>query len=982
MVALRIEVRDLPGRSGASGASDPATPEFRRIYVLDRHPGDAVLEALCHTVLADTVVAVAEVVAEPPPPDPHRVEVGFLPGVTDTEARQLEAVIRHLGGGEVAAATVRAYRMTGADRSTLEALARTHWANPTIERWAIGALPLPFAPAPPEHARVEQVVLAGLDDAGLLALSRQRLLSLDVAEMGAIAAFYCPLERHPTDAELETLAQTWSEHCAHKTFRATIDFTLADAEGRVLHHQQIDGLLATYLRAATDKAAKDWVRSAFVDNAGIVALDDRWDLAIKVETHNHPSALEPFGGANTGVGGVVRDVIGVSARPVACLDVLCFAPADTPPDSVPEGVLAPARVAQGVIAGIGDYGNKLGLPTVAGAVVYHPGYLGNPLVYCGAVGLMPHGSHRVGPHAGDVVVVLGGRTGRDGIHGATFSSAELVAETTELAGSAVQIGDPITEKATMEVVCDAREAGLYRALTDCGAGGLSSAVGELGADVGVRVDLALVPRKYPGLAPWELWLSEAQERMVLAVPPEHVDALVELGRRWHCEVSAIGTFTGDARLRVDHGEVTVVDLPMAFLHEGCPRRSLVATWQPPPRATPFPVSAPASPLSVAEANSSLLALLGLPTVASKANIVSTFDHEVRGGTLVRPWCGPAAEGPSDGVVLVPLECWETSQAAFALGLGINPRYGRLDPYRMALAAVDEAFRNVVAVGADPDRVSLLDNFCWGNPTLADRLGSLVRATQGCHDAAVAYRAPFVSGKDSLFNEFNGVPIPGTLLVTALGVLPDRTKVVQAYPRPEGGRLFLIGQTLAELGGSLYYELIGRLDGEVPGLPPGDGLATYRALYQAIGAGLVLAAHDCSEGGLAVALAEFALAGGVGLDLDISSGDTDAGGTDAGDTDAGDNNGAGNLARLGAAELLFSETSGRFVVQVVAGREAEFVQLLAAVTTVQELGAVQAPAETAGAAEATVRIRVGGSDTVVLPLEAVRQAFLGPARGSP
>ena len=952
MVALRIEVRarsagavpPAPAAVAATSPSGPDAAELRRVYLLDRDPGPAVVDALCRTVLADTVVEQAEVLREAVT-DPERVEVGFLPGVTDTEARQLEAVIRSLGGGDVAAATVRAYRLPGATPDELERLARTRWANPTIERWAVGALPAPFAAAPAEHARVEQVRLSGLDDDALVQLSRERTLSLDRTELREIAAFFAAAGREPTDAELETLAQTWSEHCNHKTFRAVIDLTVHDGDGTVVGTETVDGLLRSCLRAATDTVDRPFVRSAFVDNAGIVAFDDNWDLAIKVETHNHPSALEPFGGANTGVGGVVRDVIGVSARPIACLDVLCFAPPDTPSDAVPEGVLAPARVAAGVVAGIGDYGNKLGLPTVAGAVVYHPGYLGNPLVYCGAVGILPHGAHRTGPQPGDLVVVLGGRTGRDGIHGATFSSAELVTESTDVAGSAVQIGDPITEKAAMELVCDARDAGLYRALTDCGAGGLSSAVGELGSGCGAEVDLAVVPRKYPGLAPWEVWLSEAQERMVLAVPPEHLTALEALGRRWACEVSVIGRFTDDHRLRVVHGDVTVVDLPMDFLHDGCPRRRLTATWQPPAAGAP---SAPATPPT--DPGAALLALLGMPTVASKADIVGTFDHEVRGGTLVRPWCGPRAEGPSDGVVLVPLECWEGSAAAFALGLGINPRYGRLDPYRMALAAVDEAFRNVVAAGADPDQVSLLDNFCWGNPTLPDRLGALVRAAQGCHDAAVAYRAPFVSGKDSLYNEFDGVPIPGTLLITALGIVPDRTRTAGACPRPGEGGLFVLGETRAELGGSLYHELVGRTDGVVPGLPDGEPLAVHRVLHHAIRNGLVVAAHDCSEGGLAVALAEFALAGDIGLDVDLP---------------------AGGLA---VEDLLFSESSGRFVVQVRAGAEDAFGRLAGSVAC----RAVGAVAAVEGSGEARLRIAVDGRPTLDLPVAAARAAFTGAA----
>ncbi|MEZ5260447.1 MAG: phosphoribosylformylglycinamidine synthase subunit PurL [Acidimicrobiales bacterium] len=950
MVALRIEVsRRVPPVAHESvppGAAPPAPlVERRRVYLLDGHPGAEVLETLCSTVLADTVVEDAVVHEGPPPPDPFRVEVGFLPGVTDTEARQLEAVIAQLGGPAVAAATVRAYRVEGADAATLTALATARWANASIERWAIGELPAPFAAAPAEHARVETVALRGLDDDALAELSRRRLLSLDRTELRAIVDFYAAEGREPTDAELETLAQTWSEHCNHKTFRARIDFTHLDADGSVRATETIDGLLRSHLRAATDAVARPWVRSAFVDNAGIVALDDRWDLAIKVETHNHPSALEPFGGANTGVGGVVRDVIGVSARPIACLDVLCFAPPDTPDDAVPDGVLAPGRIAAGVVAGIGDYGNKLGLPTVAGAVVYHPGYLGNPLVYCGAVGILPHGAHRTGPQPGDLVVVIGGRTGRDGIHGATFSSAELEADTATVAGTAVQIGDPITEKATMELVCEARDAGLYRALTDCGAGGLSSAVGELGAATGVAVDLATVPRKYAGLAPWEVWISEAQERMVLAVPPEHLDALEALGRRWQCEVTAIGAFTDDRRLRVGHGEVAVVDLPMAFLHDGCPRRRLDAEWR-----EPAPALGSRPDVGAAEASAALLRLLADPTVASKADVIATYDHEVRGGTVVRPWCGPDAAGPSDGVVLVPHECWEDGSAAFALGVGINPRYGRLDPYRMAFAAVDEAFRNVVAAGADPDRVSLLDNFCWGNPNLADRLGALVRATQGCHDAALAYRAPFVSGKDSLFNEFDGRPIPPTLLITALGVVPDRRHTAQAWARRSGGAVFVVGATRAELGGSLYAELLGDDGGVVPAPVPGDPLATYRALHRAIVGGLVVGVHDCSEGGLAVALAEFALAGGVGLDVALPA------------------------EGLRVDEVLFSESCGRFVVQVSAGAEDAFAAAMPDGMVCRRAGAVAGEGP-----DARLRVSVDGRPVIDEAVPRLREAFEGGPR---
>ncbi|NIR39542.1 MAG: phosphoribosylformylglycinamidine synthase, partial [Actinobacteria bacterium] len=317
-----------------------------------------------------------------------------------------------------------------------------------------------------------------------------------------------------------------------------IESTHTGADGSVTV-TELDGLLPA-LREVTEELSPWWLRSAFVDDAGIVAFTDDLDLAFKVETHNHPSALEPFGGANTGVGGVVRDILGVSARPIACTDVLCFGPSDLPDERLPTGVLHPRRIRDGVVAGIGDYGNKLGLPTVNGAVLYHEGYIGNPLVYCGALGLLPHGSHPTRPEVGDRVVSIGGRVGRDGIHGATFSSATMDAGTVDAVGSAVQIGDPITEKGCIEVVERARDAGLYHAITDCGAGGFSSAVGEMGEDLGVEVDLAVVPLKYPGLQPWEIWLSEAQERIVMAVPPDRLEDLRSLCEDWDVELTDLG----------------------------------------------------------------------------------------------------------------------------------------------------------------------------------------------------------------------------------------------------------------------------------------------------------------------------------------------------------------------------------------------------------------------------------------------------------
>ncbi len=886
-----------------------------RVYLLSADPGEAAVARLVDAVLADPVTESAAV--DPPleaGPGVVVVEVGPLPGVTDVEARELEAAAARLGieGLRVATATRFELEGDGLDEVVAARLAASVLANATVERFAVGGLDVEVTEPTSVGVDVVDIVpVRDLDGPARGELSRSRLLSLDAAEMAAVAAWYRDEGRDPTDAELETLAQTWSEHCAHKTFKALIHLSHEAADGSVIDKVTVDGLLSTYLRAATEALWPPWLRSAFVDNAGILAFDQFTDVAIKVETHNHPSALEPFGGANTGVGGVVRDVIGVSARPVATLDVLCFGPQDLALDQVPQGVLHPRQVAGGVVAGIGDYGNKLGLPTVAGAVLADEGYLGNPLVFAGCIGLLPSGSHPTVPRVDDRVVVLGGRTGRDGIHGATFSSAELAVDTAAVAGTVVQIGDPITEKGVMELICEARDARLYTAITDCGAGGLSSAVGEMASTLGADVDLRDAPLKYPGLRPWEVWLSEAQERMVLAVPAEHLDALLALGERWGVEVTDLGRFTGDGRLVVRHGAVTLVDLPVDFLHDGVPRRELDAVWRtPPPAATTGRLGGAVAPTDA------LLTILGHPDVASKERIVRTFDHEVRAGTVVRPLCGPEADGPADGAVFVPLGGWPEGRA-LAVGLGINPRLGRVDPWAMAVGVVDEAVRNLVVVGADPDRIALLDNFCWGNPTFPDRLGALVRACQGCYDAAMAYKAPFVSGKDSLYNEFAGSPIPGTLLITALGVVPDAGLAPTADLQAPGGVLYLVGETGPHLAGSLHAELFGTPAGaQVPGLCHLKPLARYRALHRAIRAGLVRSAHDPSEGGLAVALAESVLAGRMGARIELPA-------------DAIDD-----------TSWLFGETSGRMVVEV-APEDAPGFEAVMAGEAVTRLGVVVA-----------------------------------------
>ena len=915
------------------------------VYHLDGRLNPADIDRLCREVLVDPVTDT--VVVGPPPAAPQVVEVAPIAGVTDPAARELERAAATLGLGPLRAATGRRYELRGdLDDAGIAVLTRRLLANPTIEHSSRHELSPAFSPAAAASMAAEPVRLAGLDDEELQDLSRRRMLSLDTSEMRAIQAHFNSAGRDPSDAELETLAQTWSEHCAHKTFKARITLThiLADGQVETSHH---DGLLDA-LRRATDELGAGWLRSVFVDNAGIFAFDDRLDLAVKVETHNHPSALEPFGGANTGVGGVVRDILGVSARPIACTDVLCFGPADLGEEDLPAGVLHPRRIRDRVVAGIGDYGNKLGLPTANGAVIYDRGYVGNPLVFCGAVGLLPSGSHPTEPRPGDRIVLIGGRTGRDGIHGATFSSAGLDAATVEQAGSAVQIGDPITEKGCIEVVERSRDLGLYNAITDCGAGGLSSAVGEMGAELGAAVDLAAAPLKYPGLQPWEIWVSEAQERMVLAVPERNLASLKQLCDQWSVEMSDIGSFSSDRRLVVRHGDLDVIDLPMSLLHDDLPRRTLAATHRDPAQSAGEPEA-----LEGVNPAEFVLGLLAHPNVCSRESIVRTYDHEVRGGTVVRPLVGPGADGPADAAVLKPLGTWRHNLAV-GLAVGIAPRLTALDPWAMALHAIDEAFRNLVAVGADPDRVALLDNFCWGDPALPDRLGSLVRAVQGCVEGAGRYRAPFVSGKDSLNNEFDGVAVPGTLLISAVGVVADMRRAVTSAISGEGRDLWLVGEGSTHLGGSLAAEMLGIDDTRVPE-PVSEPLDRYRAVHSLIAEGRITAAHDVSDGGVAVALAEMAIGGGLGLRAKIPC-DVPAGGEASGPMAALVNEAPGRL-------VLESPAHERDTVAATLGR---FGQRIGTVTGTDVIE-IRAGESSNGAAG-------GQAADVTMTVQAARRAF--------
>ncbi len=792
------------------------------------------------------------------------VEVALRPGVTDPVAEQIVRAAHVLGlNGVQRASTGLQFLVNGKrlNREVLDELARRLLSNAVIQRYALGEID-PAFPEPAESSgHVETFSIRGMDLAGLLSLSAARRAALDLPEMEAIQAYFQRVEREPTDVELECIAQTWSEHCVHKTFKALINVQ-GDKDG--LYSATVNNLLNTYLRSATDEINAPWVISAFSDNAGIIDFDDDYEISFKVETHNHPSAIEPFGGANTGVGGVIRDVIGVSAKPIANTDVLCFGPQDLPLNQLPEGVLHPRRIQSGVVAGVQDYGNKMGIPTVNGAIWYDPGFTANPLVFCGCVGLAPKGRHVRTPLPGDRMIVLGGRTGRDGLRGATFSSQTMDAQTGAVAGASVQIGDPITEKITLEVILRARDEGLYHAITDCGAGGLSSAVGEMASEIGADIDLSQVHLKYPGLAPWEIWLSEAQERMVIAVPPENLPRLQTICDLFEVELTDIGVFTDTCRLVVRYQEQAVLDLHNEFLHHGQPQRHLAAVLPTPPAIS----RNHAQDVIFSQV---LIDLLSHPNIASKAATIRIYDHEVQGGTRVKPLTGRENDGPADGCVLKPIGTRGTQ--GIVLSNGLNPEYGKIDAYRMAVSALDEAVRNAVAVGADPERIAVLDNFCWGNPLRPEVMGSLLEAARGCRQAALAHRTPFISGKDSLNNEYLGQngqreSIPPTLLISAVGIIPDIDRAVTLDLKSPGSEIYLIGEFRPTFGGSHFSLVTGRpADQPVPA-PSQASPRVYRSLFQAIQSGWVSAAHDLSEGGLGVAAAEMAIAGRLGIQIDL------------------------------------------------------------------------------------------------------------------
>jgi phosphoribosylformylglycinamidine synthase len=942
-IATRPGLRDARGEHVARQIREFLNLPVERVRSRDvyRVEGDLADEEVERIIreLADPILQVGAIGRVEDGPASAVITIGYKPGVADPVGRSAKVAIEDtLGrrlGEEAAVYSSLMFLLDGVALDDANRIAGELLGNPVIheidvlagDEWARVAPDLSVPRVGGRGApNVGVIDLSGADD-DLERISREGLLALSLREMRAIRDHFASLSddprrtqaglgRFPTDVELECLAQTWSEHCKHKIFNAEIAYREDDGTTTV-----VDSLFATYIKRVTEEIHEElessgdgsWLVSVFHDNAGVVTFDDEMHLVYKVETHNSPSALDPYGGAITGIVGVNRDPFGTGRGADLLVNVwgYCFASPHFDGD-LPPGLLHPKRIRDGVHSGVIDGGNQSGIPYGRGWEVFDGRYLGKPLVFCGTVGALPvtiadmPGEEKAA-RAGDAIVMVGGRIGADGIHGATFSSAALDESSPS---QAVQIGDPITQKMMFDFLLEARDAGLYSAITDNGAGGLSSSVGEMAeACGGADLDLALAPVKYAGLAPWEIFLSEAQERMTLAVPPEKVAALLELAARREVEATVLGSFTDDQFLHVRWGETTVALLDMDFLHDGVPRMRLDAAWQAPRFEEPS-----RRPVDHAR---TLLELLSRPNITSNEHTARHYDHEVKALSVVRPFIGVEADVPAEATVFLARH---GSLRGFVLSEGVNPFISDLDTEAMAATVVDEAIRRQLCAGARPDRIAALDNFCWPDPVRSEatpdgeyKLAQLVRACRGLYSTCRAYGVPLISGKDSMKNEavLGGVKIsvPPTLLVSAIGQIDDVRTALTLDFKHAGDAVFLLGETGEHTGASEYFRYLGEIEGQEgeigrpapfvgtspPVVDPGESLPLYRMLARAMHRGLVRSAATPTKGGLAVALARCAIAGRLGAAIDLPAVD----------------------ASIAVDTLLFSESNGRFVVTTAA-----------------------------------------------------------------
>ena len=954
-VCLKANLKDAHGLKTLKRArEDLGLPveEIRtyKVYLVEMDLDLNTLDAIAKGPFSDPVIQqytinkpVAKAISQASSTDYQWIiEVGFRPGVTDNEGKTAKEAIellleRRLEQDEGIYTSTGYLINGGLDMAQAESLAMDLLANDLIQRTTICPFdrledtynkegsPFFFVPRVREEAKVEvlEFDLSAMSDEELMRLSRERVLVLSLKEMKILQAHLqdpkvveerkkVGLGAKYTDCELEALAQTWSEHCKHKIFNAKILYKTPEGS------EEINSLFDTYIRGATDTIRKrlgdrDWCLSVFKDNAGVVSFTDELNVAFKVETHNSPSALDPYGGALTGIVGVNRDPFGtgLGAKLVFNTDVFCFGPPDYD-KPIPKGLLHPKRIFEGVREGVEHGGNQSGIPTVNGSIVFDERYLGKPLVFCGTGGVMPktiggRPSHKKKAQPGDAIVMCGGRIGKDGIHGATFSSEELHEGSP---ATAVQIGDPITQKKMTDFLLRARDLGLYNSITDNGAGGLSSSVGEMAQESGgFELHLDRAPLKYPGLQPWEILVSEAQERMTVAVPPEKLDEFLALSEKMGVESTVLGTFTDSGKYHCLYNGKTVAYLDMDFIHDGVPQMELTAVWEPPEHEEPD-FECPS------DLGDELKRLLSRFDICSKEYVVRQYDHEVQGGSVIKPLCGAMNDGPSDAAILRPdIDRLE----GLVVSHGICPRYSDIDTFHMVCAAVDEAVRNALCVGAKFDEMSGLDNFCWCDPVQSEKtpdghykLAQLVRANKALYEICTAYMIPCISGKDSMKNDatIGGVKIsiPPTLLFSLIGKIDDVRKALTMDVKGPGDLVYILGTTFAELGASEYLSSRSLIGNTIPKVNIEEAAARYRAFSKATKSGLVASCHDCSDGGLGVCLAEKAFSGGLGMDVDLSAVPAE------------------NLDRLD--HLLFSESQSRMVVTVRPENRAEFEKIMA------------------------------------------------------
>jgi phosphoribosylformylglycinamidine synthase len=852
------------------------------VYTLeDNLPRDQI-EALAKSFV-NPVTQTAFIRDEQTPPQndnyTYAIEIGFLPGVTDnighTAAEINELTNRDkqpvyssqivLIEGDVSAADVEAFAAT------------LH--NPLIQRAAIKqageALPIVIPKVKLDNKGIgaddvdlnvsdDELVAIGKDGIQDADGSRRGPLGMSLPYMQAVKDYFKSEGRRAKDIELETIAQTWSEHCKHTIFASPID-------------EVKDGLYKHYIKRATNdirkaKGKDDICVSVFSDNAGAIDFNSDWLVTHKVETHNSPSALDPVGGAMTGTGGVNRDAMGfgLGSKPIINTYGFCFATPGSDPEyyrgkGKTNRILSPDTIIKGVVHGINHYGNCSGIPTPQGFVYFDDRYAGKPLVFAGTVGLIPREingepSHVKRAQKGDRIIMAGGKVGRDGIHGATFSSVALDEGSP---ATAVQIGDPITQKKMSDaIVKEIRDLGLYNAITDNGAGGLSSSVGEMGeGSGGFIVALDKVPLKYPGMQPWEIWISESQERMTLAVPPQNVEKLLGLLAKRGVEAWDIGEFTDTGRAQATWIGEIVMDMAMDFLHDGIPETPLKTTFTRGGEAEPN--------LPEPDYKDAILTLLARPNIASKEFVAYQYDYNVQGSAVLGPLQGKGkvyAEASVSRPVL-------GNARGVALSQGLAPLYSDIDTYHMATASVDMAVRNAVAAGCPVDHLAILDNFCWCSSDEPERLGQLKRACEAIYNLAVLYGTPFISGKDSMFNDFKGydandnpvkISIPPTLLVSGIGVMQSVENAVSLDAKQAGDLVYLLGQTRDELGGSEYYAMNGKLGSNVPETDGATNLDLYRKLNTVTPASAIAVTH----GGLAAALAKTCIGGQFGMDIKL------------------------------------------------------------------------------------------------------------------